>query len=146
MGVGAGGGGAVITELDRAGQDRRAGTGPGPAASAAVRQHFSAPSPPPTSPHPRAAPTHSPRAQSSLCWLLGGGGQTRDPGGECEEIEGAGHEALQRWLGIKRVCDHFALNNAPRSALGKGRGPGGCFWSRGRAGKGRGNTGIQAEK
>lgn len=88
MGVGAGGGGAVITELDRAGQDRLAGTGPGSAASAASRQAtFFCPFSATHLPHPCAALTHSPRVQGSLCWLLGGGGQMRDPGGECGEIE-----------------------------------------------------------
>lgn len=73
VGAGTGGGGAVITELGRAGQDRLAGTGPGPAASAAVRQHFSAPSPPPTSPTPVQPPPTAPglRAPSAGSWEVG---------------------------------------------------------------------------
>lgn len=145
VGVGAGGEGAVITELDRAGQDGRAGTGPGPAASSSRQATFFCPFSTTHLPHPRAAPTHSPGAQGSLCWLLGGGGQTRDPEGECEEM-GGGHEALQRRLGIKRVCDLLSLNNPHRSALwGKGRGPSWCFWSRGTASKRGHNSGILAE-
>ena len=71
MGVGTGGGGTVITELDRAGQDRRAGHRPGPSllGSPAVRQHFSTPSPPPTSPIPVQPPPTAPGLS-----LVGGGG------------------------------------------------------------------------
>ena len=145
MGVGTGGGGAVITELDRAGQDRRAGTGPGPAASAAVRQHFSAPSPPPTSPTPVQPPPTAPglRAPSAGSWE---GGQTKDPRGGVWGSSGGPAMRPFRGTGTKRVCHPLGLKNRPRSTQGAGgRGPGGCSGSQGCADWGGGKTGIQAK-
>lgn len=90
MGVGTGGGGTVITELDRAGQDRRAGHRPGPSllGSPAVRQHFSTPSPPPTSPIPVQPPPTAPglRAPSAGSWELRV--RLRSTQNECGELVG----------------------------------------------------------